>query len=127
MGATLRIYNRTQKKLLVSEGRAARGFWTRLRGLLGRSPLHTGQGLWVAPCNWIHTLGIGFSIDVLYLDREGQVLHVTSEMHPNRIGPLLWRASSVVELPAGTIEDAGTRVGDRLEITWAPRGRRSEP
>ena len=122
MDTTLRIYNRARNRLLVSEGRAARSFWARLRGLLGRPPLQPEQGLWIAPCNWVHTLGMGFPIDILYLDREGKVLQAVSEMHPNCIGPLVWRASSAVELPAGAIEDTETRVGDRLEITWAPRG-----
>lgn len=127
MGEALRIYNRARERYLASEGRTARSFWARLRGLLGCPPLRSGQGLWIAPCNWIHTLGMGFSIDVLYLDREGQVLRVTSGMHPNRIGPLVWRANSVVELPAGTIEGTGTRVGDWVEITWAYQDERSEP
>jgi uncharacterized membrane protein (UPF0127 family) len=126
MGARLRIYNRARKRLLVSEGWAADSFWARLRGLLGHPPLQPGQGLWIVPCNWIHTLGMGFPIDVLYLDRTGQVLRMASEMHPNRIGHLVWRANSVLELPVGAIEDTGTRVGDRLEITRLPQGRRGD-
>jgi len=120
MGADLRIYNRTRKRLLTSEGRAARSLWSRVRGLLGTPPLHSGQGLLITPCNWIHTLGMGFPIDVLYLDREGQVLRMAAEMRPNRIAPPVWRASSVVELPAGAIEHTGTRAGDWLEITSTP-------
>ena len=119
MGAALRIYNQARERFLVSEGRAARSFWVRLRGLLGCPPLRPGEGLWIAPCNWIHTLGMGFSIDVLYLDRRGQILLVVSGMRPNRIGPLVWGADSVVELPAGAIEGTETRVGDWLVMTWA--------
>ena len=127
MSTGLRIYNRSQDRFLISEGWTARGFWTRLRGLLGKPPLRTGQGLWIESCNWIHTLGMGFPIDVLYLDREGRVLRATSEMWPNRIGPLVWRASSVVELPAGTIMDSGTGVGDLLEIDLSCGERVDEP
>jgi len=122
MGAALRIDNKGRDKLLVSEGWSALGFWARLRGLLFCPPLLPGQGLWIMPCNWIHTLGMRSAIDVLYLDREGRVLHVASEMHPNRLGPLVWRARSVVELPAGTIDSTGTTVGDQLEIAWARQG-----
>jgi len=116
----LRIYNRTRGRLLVSEGWAARSFWSRLRGLLYRPPLRPGQGLWIESCNWIHTLGMGFPIDVLYLDQDGQVLRVALAMRPNRIGPLVRRASSVVELPVGAVEDSGTQVGDRLEAVLLP-------
>lgn len=122
MGKGLKIYNRTRKTLVTSEGRAALNLWSRLRGLLGGPPLDSGQGLLIAPCNWIHTLGMGFAIDVLYLDRAGQVLRIVPEMRPNRIGHPVWRASSVVELPVGAIEHTGTRAGDWLEITWAPDG-----
>jgi len=123
MDTRLRIYNRSRKTLLASDGRAALSLRARLRGLLGHPPLQDGQGLWLAPCNWIHTLGMGFPIDVLYLGQEGQVLHAASEMRPNRIGPPIWRADSVVELPAGAIEHTGTRAGDWLEITWVPDGK----
>ena len=117
MDTTLRIRNRTRDTLLVSEGRHARSFWTRLRGLLGQSTLRAGQGLWIVPCQWVHTLGMKSPIDVLYLDRDGWVVHAASEMCPNRIGSLVWRAKSVVELPSGVIEETGTSVGDQLEMT----------
>jgi uncharacterized membrane protein (UPF0127 family) len=123
MAADLRVYNQTRERLLISKGGAALNSWSRLRGLLGHPLLHFGQGLLIAPCNWIHTLGMGCPIDVLYLDRKGQVLRVASEMRPNRIGPLVSRASSVVELPVGAIEHTGTRAGDRLEITWTLDGK----
>jgi uncharacterized membrane protein (UPF0127 family) len=122
MDAEVRIYNRTRKRLLASEGRAALSFQTRLRGLLGHRPLHPGQGLWIAPCNWIHTVGMGFPIDVLYLDREGRILQAAPAMHPNRIGPLVWRAKSVVELPVGAIDDSETRAGDYIEVTCTLAG-----
>ena len=124
MDRVLRIHNQTRGRPLVSEGRAARRFWTKLRGLLGYPPLRAGQGLWIESCNSIHTLGMGFPIDVLYLDREGRVIRLAEKMQPNRIGPLVWRARSVVELPAGAIEKGGTKVGDRLVVCLPPRERR---
>ena len=69
-------------------------------------------------CNWIHTLGMGFPIDVLYLNRKGRVVHITLAMPPNRIGPPVWQAHSVVELPIGAIERSGTEAGDDLDISW---------
>lgn len=119
---TLRIYGQGGAKLLASEGRAALSFWARLRGLLAHPPLQPGQGVWIAPCNWIHTLGMRFAIDVLYLDQERQILHLVSDMQPNRIGAPVWRAHSVVELPAGTIKRTGTGVGEQVEIAWDHQG-----
>jgi hypothetical protein len=125
MGAHLRIYSRTRKTLLTSEGRAALNLWSRLRGLLGGPPLYSGRGLLIAPCNWIRTLGMGFAIDVLYLHLAGQVPRMVSEMRPNRIGASVWRASSVVESPVGASGHSGTRAGDWLETTCTPDGKGS--
>jgi uncharacterized membrane protein (UPF0127 family) len=120
--SSLKIRNRPSDQLLVWEGWVARSFWSKMKGLLRHSPLRPGQGLWIEGCNWIHTFGMGFPIDVLYLNREGRVVHVTSDMPPNRIGPFVWRARSVVELPVGIIERTGTEVGDDLDISWGQGG-----
>ncbi|MCJ7667928.1 MAG: DUF192 domain-containing protein [Anaerolineae bacterium] len=82
---------------------------------MGRSSLEEGEGLLIEPCAWIHTFGMAFLIDVLYLDDEGEVAHVCCSLRPNRLGPLIRRAHSVLELPAGTIARSGTKIGDRLE------------
>jgi len=81
---------------------------------MGRSSLEEGEGLLIEPCNWIHTFGMAFSIDVLYLDDEGKVAYASYSLRPNRLGPFVRRAHSVVELPAGTIIHSGTNIGDRL-------------
>lgn len=82
---------------------------------MGRSSLEEGEGLLIEPCTWIHTLGMAFPIDVLYLDDEGTVVHTCYSLRPNRLGPFVGRAHSVLELPAGTIIRSGTKIGDRLE------------
>jgi uncharacterized membrane protein (UPF0127 family) len=127
MEAQLKIRNRTRGGVLACEGRAGLSSWSRLRGLLGSPPLRQGQGLLLDSCSWIHTLGMRFPIDVLYLNRERVVLRTDVNMRPNRVGPLVWRACSVVELPVGAIERTGTRIGDRLEITQSLCGEGNEP
>ena len=82
---------------------------------MGRSSLEEGEGLLIEPCTWIHTFGMAFPIDVIYLDGEGAVIHSCHSLRPNRLGPFVRRAHSVLELPAGTIVGSGTKVGDQLE------------
>jgi hypothetical protein len=93
--------------------------WTRLRGLLGLNPSDFGNGcgLWIVPCHGVHTLGMGFPIAVVYLDRTHTVVHIERELRPWRLGPVTLRAASVLELPCRAVIETGTAIGDRIDIT----------
>lgn len=111
----LRILNKTKGCSLGDAiGRADTGKNRRV-GLLNRSGLEKGEGLWIVPCEAIHTFFMKFDIDVLFLDRRRKVVKAVRRMRPWRMA-MSWRARSVVELPAGTIERTGTSRGDLLEI-----------
>ena len=88
----------------------------RLRGLLGKMRMRSDEALWVVPSRGIHTIGLVFPIDVLYLDSDLRVVRVVEHLGPWRIAPLKWRCASVLELPARSIYESGTRVGDQLII-----------
>jgi hypothetical protein len=111
-------FNRTRQTLLASAVALADTHWTRLRGLLGlrASDFRNGYGLWIVPCHGVHTLGMGFPIDVLYLDRAMSVIHIQTEMRPWRVAPVNMQAASVLELPSGATVETGTAVGDRIEV-----------
>ena len=94
----------------------ADGFWTRLRGLLGRGGLEAGGGLLLTPCRGVHMLGMRFPLDVLLLDGGRRVVGVYRELAPGKRTRLHGEARHALELPAGTIERTGTREGD--ELTW---------
>ena len=89
---------------------------TRRKGLLGRASLPTGEGLWIVPCESVHTFGMKFPIDLVYLDRNKEVKKVRSRVPPWRLSAC-FSAYSVVELAAGTIEKTQTRPGDKLEFS----------
>ena len=112
-------FNRTRQTHLATALAVADTHWRRLRGLLGlgTNDFRNGSGLWITPCHGVHTLGMGFPIDVLYLDRELKVVNVQSEVRPWRFTPVLRQASSVLELPCGTAAETKTAVGDTIEIT----------
>jgi uncharacterized membrane protein (UPF0127 family) len=87
----------------------------RRKGLLGRSALARGEGLWIAPCEAIHTFFMRFDLDLVYLGRERNVIKVRSGVRPWRISGCLI-AHSVLELPAGTVNATRTQKGDLLAI-----------
>jgi len=112
-------FNQTRQAYLATALAVADTHWTRLRGLLGLAvgDFRNGNGLWIVPCHGVHTLGMGFPIDVVYLDREMKVVLVQSQLQPWRFAPVRAKATSVLELPCHTVAETGTVVGDRIEIT----------
>lgn len=114
----LRAVNRSRNAVLVEHGSVADTAWTRLRGLLGHRPLQAGEGLLLRGENAIHTIGMGFAIDVLFLDREGRVRHLIPKMVPFRASPFVAAAADVLELPAGTIAQTGTALGDEIVLDF---------
>jgi uncharacterized membrane protein (UPF0127 family) len=113
----LQVENVTRKATLVSKGRVAKNFFTRLRGLVGVKHLATGDGLLIQPCNQIHCMFMSIPIDVIYIGSDERVLALDATMRPWAIGRLVRGAKRVLEVPAGSIAATGTAVGDQLHIT----------
>jgi len=88
---------------------------SRRTGLLKHTELPPGEGLWIAPCEAVHTFGMNFAIDVLYLSKTKRVVKIRERMAKRRISACLW-AHSVLELPAGMADATRTKVGDQLEF-----------
>ena len=108
--------NLTRQTWLATTVRSADGFLTRLVGLLARRRLGGEEALWLVPCRAVHTIGMRFPIDVLFLDREGGVVFMLEGLRPWRLSPIVLRAHGVLELRGGAIRKSGTRVGDRIEV-----------
>jgi hypothetical protein len=117
-------FNRTRQMHLATALAVADTHWTRLRGLLGlrASDFGNGCGLWIVPCHGVHTLGMGFPIAVVYLDRTQTVVHIERELRPWRFAPVTLQAASVLELPCRAVVETETAVGDRIEITLSSGG-----
>ena len=88
---------------LATSVQVADSLFARMRGLLGRDGLNPGEALWIKPCNSIHTIGMRFAIDAVFLDKQHQVVAIVPNLTPNRLSWIYFRAASVLELPAGTI------------------------
>ena len=112
----IHVRNVTRNSILADAAEIADSSAKRRTGLLKHTSLEPGDGLWIVPCEAIHSFGMKFAIDILYLDRKHKVKKVRPEMVPGRISGCL-TAHSVLELPAGTIARTTTEPGDQLEIT----------
>jgi len=92
---------------------------TRRKGLLGRDSLPERHAIVLAPCNAVHTCGMRFPIDVLFVTRDGCVVKIVERLGRWRAAASL-RAAFTVELAAGGARRAGVIVGDRLSIQRDP-------
>ena len=115
-GPKIKVVNLTRSQTLVAYGEVADGLIGRLRGLIGRAALETGQGLLIIPCRSIHMFFMTFPIDVLYVNSDLEIVAVDHAIKPWQVGRPQPRASFVLELPAGTAGATGTQIGDHLEI-----------
>ena len=88
----------------------------RLLGLLGKRRLDAGCGLLIRPSSGVHTFGMLFSIDVVALSKNLQVLKLWPRLAPFRVTSVSLKTHSILELPAGQISDCGIKVGDQLEF-----------
>ena len=112
----LRVENSTRGTVLATHLEVADTSPKRNKGLLGRHGLSPGEGLWILPCDAIHTIGMRFPIDLIYLDRKNQVKKLVSAVPPWRLSACL-PAHSILELPAGVILETETHLGDTLEFS----------
>jgi len=111
----VQVRNETRNSVLAESADVADTSAKRQKGLLGRDSLPAGYGLWIIPCEAVHTCGMRFPIDVLYLDRKKRVRKLRRSMAPWRFSMCLL-AHSVLELPAGMTEQTGTQAGDQLSF-----------
>ncbi len=114
----LQVTNLTRRTTLATRLTKADTPETRKKGLLGRTSLPSGEGLWIVPCQSIHMFFMRFAIDLVYIDRKYHVRKVRSNVRPWRISACL-TAHSVLELPAGAVRETGTQRGDVLEMVVA--------
>ena len=112
------VINGARQTILASDLEVAETGWQRMRGLIGRSSrdFSKGKGLWIPSCEGIHTFGMAFAIDVAYLDSHYRVVHMYQNLRPFRVGKVKWSTKSVLELPAGTLDESFTKVGDFLKF-----------
>jgi uncharacterized membrane protein (UPF0127 family) len=110
------VHERTGK-VLADQLEVPRTFVGRGIGLMFRSRLDPGRGMWINPCEGgsIHMLFMRFAIDAVFLDRQERVKKVIPNL-PAWYGVvwLVWGAQSVLELPAGSTAEIDLKQGDQI-------------
>ena len=116
-----RLHNITRNTLLGDAIDLANTSRKRRIGLLEHVRLNAGEGLWIVPCESVHTFFMKFALDLVYLDRTHIVCKTVANVPPWRMS-MCFLAHSIVELPAGSIEQGGIRKGDQLVFAPAIEG-----
>ena len=109
-----RIENATNGTIVADRVHVARTFPQRVIGLLARRNFDAGEALVFPECHSIHTIGMRFAIDVVFVSREWRVVAVRSPVPPGRVAVGAWHGWAAIELPSGTAKRANVRLGDQL-------------
>ena len=110
------VRNTTRDSLIGDRVTVADTSLSRMFGLLGKSGLDTGEGLWIKPSSGVHSVFMRFAIDVIGLDKEMKVVKLWPDLAPYRVTSVSTKIRSVIELPAGQIVASGVQLGDRITV-----------
>jgi uncharacterized membrane protein (UPF0127 family) len=111
----VQVRNETRKTVLAQAADVADTSAKRRTGLLKHERLEPGEGLWITPCESVHTFFMKFPIDLVYLDKARKVKKIRHAVPAWRLSACL-TAHSILELPAGAARHAETQVGDQLVL-----------
>src|ERR1041385_9129172 len=112
------LFNATKKTTVCDRCHFANSVLKRMVGLLNRKTLTSGEGLLLDRCYGIHTIGMRFPIDVLFLDNELRVMRAVPALPPFRTC-VVRQAVYVLELPVGAIQSSHTEAGDQIQMRTA--------
>lgn len=110
------VMNQANQQVVAEHVKVANNPFTRLAGLMGKKLLPKGHGLWITPCNGVHSCFMRFEFDAVFVNAQGEVLHVIEAMKPWGLSPMIKGARAVLELPAGAAAQAGVETGHKLQL-----------
>jgi len=102
--------------ILFNHIRIAESFYEKLVGLLKDKVLDSQQGLLLNGCKQVHTIGMKFPIDVIFLNKEGVILHFENNMLPRQMSKYIKRAFYCLELKSGAIQEHDLKLNDHIEF-----------
>ena len=112
----MKLINLTSNTIISENVIIANTFFKRLKGLMFSKELRDENSLLILSCNAIHTFNMKYNIDVLYLDKNNNILAIDEDMPPGKMGKLVKKAVSVVELPSGKAKKKGIEIGQVVEF-----------
>ncbi len=84
--------------------------------MLGRPEPEAGEGLLLEPCQAVHMYWMRYALDIAFLGPDGRIVAQYHDLEPGRVSGRHREADRALELPAGTLAAAGSRIGDEVEI-----------
>lgn len=112
----MKIINLSNNAVLADKAKVADTFLSRLIGLLNRKSLENGEALILKPASSIHTFFMHFTIDVIFLDKNGRIIGILPSIKPFRISPIYFKSKLVIELPKDTLKKTQTQLRDMVQI-----------
>ena len=109
------IYNHQNQQLILPNVMKTTSAIERMRGLLYRKPLNENEALLIQPCSSIHTIGMKYDIDAIFLTRDLQVKKIFSHLKPWRFA-MSFGAAMVLEVIAGNADKIG--LGENMILQW---------
>jgi uncharacterized protein len=108
--------NQSNGSVIAHKIQIADNFVSRLVGLLNRKNIDKDEGLLIVPSKSIHSFGMQFDFDAVFLDKNNKVVYLIEKMKPFKVSPLVKNSKSVLELAAGVISLTNIKVGDVLDF-----------
>ena len=109
------LYRKDNRQILIPDLMQTSNPLERMRGLLGRPPLQKNQGLLIRPCSSVHTFGMQYPIDLIFLNKNGKITKLVHSLGPCRFA-WSWSASMVVELMGGIIDEL--ELTSDIQLVW---------
>lgn len=110
------LINKTSNAIISENLQIADTYFKRLKGLMFTKELPLQNALQIIPCSEIHTFFMNYSIDVLYLDVNNNIISIDENLQPRKIRKKVKNAVSVIELPKGKIKKSNIKVGQTVQF-----------
>ncbi|WP_087972492.1 DUF192 domain-containing protein [Oceanobacillus rekensis] len=112
----IKLVNIDTDEVIAERVDGAYTFWSRFKGLMLTESMPENGALHITPCTAIHTFFMKFSIDIIYLNKEKEIVGIEEDLEPGKIGKKFMNVKSVIELSAGTIRNTPTVVGQKVDL-----------
>jgi len=112
----MKIIDKTRNTVLAEDAKVAVSIVSRIKGLLGRKKLGSGEALIIKRCNAVHTFFMRFAIDILFLDKDNRLVKIIPSFKPFRLTAVYLKAVTTIELPAGASQAASVEEGDIIQF-----------
>ena len=114
---TMKYYIVAADEMIIAKNvSVANNFYKRLKGLLCKKDLDSGDGLLIYPCKQVHTFGMKFNIDAVFVSPLSKVVHIEHNMPKGKVSKYIKYASQVLELKGGTAKEKNISVGQTIKF-----------